>query len=65
MASTAAQACYRLRSLHERINADPRRRGLIRPTVRRKAKVHNVLLRHTLAHNLLRSLSLRLAALAA
>jgi hypothetical protein len=65
MASAAGQACYKLRSLHERINADLRRRGLTRLTVRGKAKVCNVLLWHALEHNLMRSLSLRRAALAA
>lgn len=65
MASAAGQARYKLRSLHERINAGVREQGLIRFTVRGKAKVRNVLLWHTLAHNFRRSLSLRRAALAA
>jgi Transposase DDE domain/Transposase domain (DUF772) len=64
MASAAGQACYRLRSLHERINADLRRRGLARLTVRGKAKAQNILLWHALAHNLTRGLSLRRAAAA-
>jgi transposase len=65
MASPAGQALYKLRSLHERINADLRRRGLIRLTVRGKAKARTVLLWHALAHNLMRGLSLQRAALAA
>jgi transposase len=65
MASAAGQACYKLRSLHECINAGLRQQGLIRFTVRGKAKVRNVLLWHALAHNLRRGLSLRRAALAA
>lgn len=65
MASAAGQACYRLRSRHERINADLRRRGLTRFTVRGKAKVRNVLLWHALAHNLMRGISLRRATVAA
>lgn len=65
MATAAGQACYKLRSLHERINAGVREQGLIRLTVRGKAKVRNVMLWHALAHNFRRSLSLRRAALAA
>lgn len=65
MASAAGQARYKLRSLHERINAGLRQQGLIRFTVRGTAKVRNVLLWHALADNLRRSLSLRRAALAA
>jgi transposase len=65
MASPAGQARYKLRSLHERINADLRRQGLTRLTVRGKAKARLVLLWHALAHNLMRSLSLRCAAPAA
>jgi transposase len=65
MASAAGQACYRLRSLHERINADLRQRGLTRFTVRGKAKVRNVLLWHALAHNLIRGISRRRATVAA
>jgi transposase len=64
MASRAGQAVYKLRSRHERINADLRRRGLTRLTVRGKAKARIMLLWHALAHNLMRSLSLRRAALA-
>ncbi len=65
MASPAGQLVYRLRSRHERINADLRRRGLTRLTVRGKAKARIILLWHALAHNLMRGLSLRRAALAA
>jgi hypothetical protein len=65
MAGAAGQACYQLRSLHERINADLRRRGVTRLTVRGRAKTRNVLLWHALAHNLMRSLSLRRATLVA
>ncbi len=65
MASSAGQAVYKLRGLHERINADLRRRGLTRFTVRGKAKARIILLWHALAHNLMRSLSLRRTALAA
>jgi len=65
MASAAGQAVYKLRGLHERINADLRWRGLTRLTVRGKAKVRIILLWHALAHNLMRGLSLRRAALAA
>jgi hypothetical protein len=59
MASPAGQATDQLRSRHERINADLRRRGLTRFSVRGKAKARIVLLWHALAHNLMRSLSLR------
>lgn len=59
MASEAGQAIYKLRSLHERINAELRRRGLTCLTVRGKAKVRTILLWHALAHNLMRALSLR------
>lgn len=65
MASAAGQAVYKLRGLHERINADLRERGLTRLTVRGKAKVRIILLWHALAHNLMRGLSLRRAALTA
>ena len=64
MASLAGQAIYKLRSLHERINADLRQHGLVRLTVRGKRKAHIILLWHALAHNLMRCLSLRRAALA-
>jgi transposase len=65
MASDAGQAVYKLRGLHERINADLRRRGMTRLTVRGKAKARIILLWHALAHNLARSLALRRAAAAA
>lgn len=64
MASPAGQAIYKLRSRHERINADLRRNGLVHLTVRGKAKAHVILLWHALAHNLMRGRSLRRAALA-
>jgi transposase len=62
MASQTGQAVYKLRSLHERINADLRRRGLTRLTLRGTAKARIVLLWHALAHNLLRGFALRRAA---
>ena len=65
MASAAGQAVYKLRGLHERINADLRRRGLTRFTVRGKAKARIILLWHSLAHNLVRGFALRRAATAA
>jgi len=65
MASAAGQAVYKRRSLHERINADLRHRGLTRLTVRGKAKTRIILLWHALAHNLMRGFSLRRAAPAA
>lgn len=65
MASAAGQAIYKLRSLHERINAELRSRGLRQLTVRGKAKVRTILLWHALAHNLMRALGLRRAAMAA
>jgi transposase len=64
MASEVGQATYKLRCLHERINAGLRRQGLTRFTVRGKTKARIVLLWHALAHNLMRRLSLRRAALA-
>jgi hypothetical protein len=65
MASGAGQAVYKLRCLHERINAGMRRQGLTRFTVRGKAKARIILLWHALAHNLMRAVSLRRAAPAA
>jgi hypothetical protein len=65
MATPGGQAVYKLRSLHERINADLRRRGLTRLTVRGTAKVRIVLLWHALAHNLARGVALRRLATAA
>jgi len=65
MASDAGQAVYKLRCLHERINAGVRRQGLTHFTVRGKAKARIVLLWHALAHNLMRGCSLRRAASAA
>jgi transposase len=65
MASEAGQAVYKLRCLHERINAGLRRQGLTRVTVRGKAKARIILLWHALAHNLMRHLNLRHTAPAA
>jgi transposase len=59
MASDAGKETYRRRSLHERINAELRWRGLRQLTVRGKAKARIILLWHALAHNLMRALSLR------
>jgi transposase len=64
MASAAGQAVYRIRSLHECINAHLRQRGLYRVTVRGAAKVKTIFLWHALAHNLARACALRRAALA-
>lgn len=66
MASAAGQAIYRLRSIHECINARLRQRRLYQVTVRGAAKVRTILLWHALAHNLMRVSALRRqAALAA
>jgi transposase len=64
MASEAGQIIYRLRSIHECINAHLRQRRLYQVTLRGKAKVHVLLLWHALAHNLLRVRALRQAAAA-
>jgi transposase len=63
MASTAGQMTYRLRSLHECINAHLRQRGLYQLPVRGKGKAKTILLWHALAHNLARACALRRAAL--
>ena len=65
MASAAGQTIYRLRSIHECINAHLRQRRLYQVTVRGQTKVEIVLLWHALAHNLVRACSLRRAAQAA
>lgn len=65
MASAAGQAIYRLRSMHECINAHLRQRRLYQVPVRGKAKVMAVLLWHALAHNLARACALRRCAAAA
>jgi transposase len=65
MASAAGQAIYRLRAIHECVNAHLRQRRLYQVTVRGKAKVMVVLLWHALAHNLSRALALHRCAAAA
>lgn len=65
MASAAGQMTYRLRSLHECINAHLRQRRLSQVTVRGKAKVRTIFLWHALAHNLARACALRRATLPA
>jgi transposase len=64
MASLAGQATYKIRSLHECINAHLRQRRLDRLTVRGRAKVTAIFLWHALAHNLVRSVAMRHAAAA-
>lgn len=59
MASAAGQTIYRLRSIHECINARLRQRRLYQVTVRGTAKVKAILLWHALAHNLARACALR------
>jgi transposase len=59
MASKSGQAIYKLRSVHECINAQLRQRGLAQLTVRGKAKAQLVFLWHALAHNMMRTFSLR------
>jgi transposase len=66
MASAVGQLTYRVRVIHECINAHLRQRGLYQVTVRGAAKVTTILVWHALAHNLLRACALRRqAALAA
>jgi transposase len=65
MASTAGQAIYKLRSIHECINAHLRQRRLHQLTVRGVAKVKTIFLWHALAHNIRRAWTLRRAAAAA
>lgn len=59
MASAAGQAIYRLRSIHECINAHLRQRRLYQVTVRGTSKTTAILLWHALAHNLVRACALR------
>lgn len=59
MASAAGKAIYRLRAIHECINAHLRQRRLHQVTVRGAAKVRMILLWHALAHNLVRACALR------
>jgi Transposase DDE domain len=65
MATDAAQAIYQERAATaECVNAQARNRGLQQFGVRGLRKVRAVLLWFALAHNLLRSVALRQAALA-
>ena len=59
MASAAGQLTYRLRAVHECINAHLRQRRLYQVTVRGAAKIRTILLWHALAHNLVRACALR------
>jgi transposase len=59
MASVAGQMIYRLRAIHECINAHLRQRRLYEVTVRGAGKVRTILLWHALAHNLARTCALR------
>lgn len=65
MASAAGQAIYKIRSIHECINAHLRQRRLYQLTVRGTAKVNTIFLWHALAHNLVRAGAMRRAAAAA
>jgi transposase len=65
MASEPGKALYKERSKAECPNAWARRMGLTRLMVRGKAKARAVLLWFALAHNMLRALALRRAAIAA
>jgi hypothetical protein len=62
MASDLGKKIYRRRAEHECINAQGRRMGLQRLTVRGKEKAHTVLLWFALAHNMLRSFALTASA---
>jgi transposase len=64
MASAAGQAIYKIRSIHECINAHLRQRRLDQLTVRGTAKAKAVFLWHALAHNLVRAGAMRRAAAA-
>jgi transposase len=64
MASTAGQATYKIRSIHECINAHLRYRRLHQLTVRGTAKANAIFLWHALAHNLVRAGAMRRAAAA-
>lgn len=59
MASDAGQLIYKLRSVHERINAHLRQRRLYQLPLRGRAKARTTLLWHALANNLARACSLR------
>ncbi len=65
MASAAGQAVYKIRSIHECINAHMRQRRLHQLTVRGTRKVAAIFRWHALAHNLRRAWTLRRAAAAA
>jgi hypothetical protein len=60
MATEAAKVAYRRRSaIAERLNADLRtHRGLGRVLVRGLTKVHTVVLRIALAHNVMRAMAI-------
>jgi transposase len=63
MASTEAKAIYKERAATaECVNAQARNRGLIQLRVRGQLKAKAIALWHALAHNLMRSVSLRAAA---
>lgn len=64
MASAAGQAIYKIRSIHECINAHLRQRRLHQLSVRGTAKVKTLFVWHALAHNLARAWTLRRAAAA-
>jgi transposase len=59
MASQPGKDMYRKRAQHECINAEARRKGLTQLTVRGKTKARTALLWVALAHNMLRSFTLR------
>jgi transposase len=65
MQSEAGKATYRLRSIHECINARFREWGLVQLTVRGRAKALVVLTWHALVNNILQGERLRRAAAAA
>ena len=65
MQSEAGKATYRLRSIHECINARLRQWGLVQLTVRGRAKALVVLTWYALANNILQGERLRRAAAAA
>jgi transposase len=66
MATAAAQALYKERAATaECVNAQARNRGLVRLLVRGLRKVQTIALWFAVAHNVLRALSLRAAAVAA
>jgi len=65
MQSEAGKATYRLRSIHECINARFRQWGLVQLTVRGRAKALVVLTWYALANNILQGERLRRAAAAA